>query len=86
MRRYTVTVEIECWDQDDLKHFQPDTVNARIVDTDITVVGNVDRGAIRMMFDFLLSGAFRGEGHKSIPLKIQEATDGETGRDETPLP
>ena len=71
MRRYTVAIEVECWDQDDVKHFQPDTVNARIVDTDITVVSGGDQAAIQTMFRFLLTGVFRDAVNTAaIPIAV----------------
>lgn len=87
MRRYQAVVEIECWAQDDIAHFQPNTVNARIVGTDYTVVGDNAESAIHMMFQFLLTGVLRHKADKAIPITIlQEATDGEDDGAQAPLP
>lgn len=76
MSRYTVSFDVECTPQDDFIHYQPNTVNAHLVGTAITVVGFSDKEALGMLVRFLAQGMFHDHA-KVIEdrARIREKTD-----------
>ena len=55
-RTYQLTLTVEVHEQDDLDHFQPDTVVASIPDLGIAWVSSNDGEALRNFFDFFVRG------------------------------